>query len=166
LIDVFVDVEVSGDAFLWTGFLGSNSSPPTNQQIPSGYSLYADNSLSATQTIWAGGSGPKELLEIVTYQNNGTVTNPGGDTVAYLKLFTQNPVSGTTIPFMEIPVVNNKTAPFQRFVFGDNVGNGLIPQTEDSSGNLHQGLYVTMETAGGVYVAANVISYKIQVKYK
>ena len=83
-----------------------------------------------------GGSGPKELLEIVTYQNNGTVTNPGGDTVAYLKLFTQNPVSGTTIPFMEIPVVNNKTAPFQRFVFGDNVGNGLIPQTEDSSGNL------------------------------
>jgi hypothetical protein len=165
LIDVFVDAEVSGDAFLWTGFHGSSAAPPTNQQIPAGYSLYANNALSAKQTIWADGSGPHELLEIVAYQNNGTATNPAGQSVAYLKLFTQNPLTGVQ-PFIEIPVVNGQTTPFMRFVYSDNVGIGPIPQTEDSSGTLHNGLYVTMETLGGVYVAANVISYKLQVKYK
>lgn len=159
LLDLSVDIEVSGDPLLWNATLN------TAQQVPAGYTLYKNNSLSAVQQIWADGS-PHALLEIVSYQNSGTVVNPAGNTVAFLKLYTVNPTTNVTLPWMQIPVVNNLTAPFQRNVFWDNVGNGPIPQT-GTAGALseHTGLFVSMETAPGKYVSGNVVAYKIQVKY-
>lgn len=158
LIDVFVDVETDSDRLIWNGYLGAT------QQVPAGSTLYASNSLSAKQQIWADSTTTHELLEIVAYHNVTGVT-VNGVVGCYLKIFALNPTTGVTQPLMEFFVPKNQTTPFSRFNFGSNVGNGFIPQTQDSSGVLHQGLFVSMESAGGVYVSGNQVAYKIQVKY-